>query len=338
MGIGKKELYMNTKNQKRLTDQGFTLVELMVAMAISLVVMGAIFLTFKSQQDSYVIQDQITATQQNLRSAMYMLTRDIQMAGYYTNFDGNQYTMDWDDLDGDNEIIRPLIYARNNVNVAGDNIKDNTDVIVIIKASNILGNFRQLTPGESATGSNVDATLRNVDNLLAGKCALLVKDNLSRAEFFQVQEDTGAMNLIISLIENYGENDWIYRADVIIYYVDDEDDPGDANDNDDPAHPKLRRKNLGSNQGAQVVAENIDNLQFRYLLNSGLPLIDNPSSSGNEPNVRAVEISLLARTANTNRGYIDPNTYSIGDVNYTPNNAYRRKLLCSIIKTRNIGL
>ena len=328
---------MNTKNQKRLTDQGFTLVELMVAMAISLVVMGAIFLTFKSQQDSYIIQAQITATQQNLRSAMYMLTRDIQMAGYYTNFDGNQYTMDWDDLDGDNEVIRPLIYARNNLNVAGDNIKNNTDAIVIVKASS---NFRQLAGSESASASTVDATLRNVDNLVAGKCALLVKDNLSRAEFFQVQEDTGAMNLIISLTENYGENDWIYRADVIIYYVDNEDDPGDANDNDDPAHPKLRRKNLGSNQGAQVVAENIDNLQFRYLDSSTIPnptLVDDPS--GSEANIRAVEISLLARTANTNRGYIDPNTYNIGDnPNPNPSDAYRRKLLCSIVKTRNIGL
>jgi len=324
--------------KKNLNKQGFTLVELMVALAISLVVMGAIFLTFKSQQDSYIIQSQVTTMQQNMRAAMYMLTRDIQMAGYYTNFDGNQYTMDWDDLDGDNEIIRPLIYARNNLNVAGDNIIDNTDVIVIIKASNISGNFRQLTAGESATGSNVDATLRNVDNLVAGKCALLVKENLSRAEFFQVQEDTGAMNLIISLTENYGENDWIYRADVIIYYVDDEDDPGDANDNDDPAHPKLRRKNLGSNQGAQVVAENIDNLQFRYLDSSTSPStwVDDPS--GSEPNVRAVEISLLARTANTNRGYTDTNTYNIGDVSPTPNDAYRRKLLCSIVKTRNIGL
>jgi hypothetical protein len=276
----------------------------MVAMAISLVVMGAIFLTFKSQQDSYLIQDQITAMQQNLRSAMYMLTRDIQMAGYYTNFDGNQYTMDWDDLDGDNEVIRPLIYARNNIADGGDNIKDNTDVIVIIKASNISGDSRQLTASESASGSTVDASLRDVDNLVTGKCALLVKENLSRAEFFQVQEDSGDMNLTISLVENYGLNDSIYRADVIIYYVDDEDDPGDPNDNDDPAHPKLRRKNLGSNQGAQVVAENIDNLQFQYLLNDGT-WVNNPTTL-QLTYVRAVEISLLARTAHTNRGYTIP--------------------------------
>jgi len=322
--------------KKNLNNQGFTLVELMVAMAISLVVMGAIFLTFKSQQDSYVIQDQITATQQNLRSAMYMLTRDIQMAGYYTNFDTETYTMDWDDL-GVNEVIRPLIYARDNIaDGGGDNIKDNTDLIVIIKASHISGNSRQLTAGESASGSTVDDSLRDVDNLVTGKCALLVKENLSRAEFFQVQEDTGVMNLTISLVENYGENDWIYRADVIIYYVDDEDDPGDPNDNDDPEHPKLRRKNLGSNQGAQVVAENIDNLQFQYLLSDGT-WTNNPA--GQEPNVRAVEISLLARTAKTNRGYADNNTYLMGGANVGPiGDAYRRKLLCSIVKTRNIGL
>jgi len=300
---------MTKKNQN---NQGFTLVELMVAMAISLVVMGAIFLTFKSQQDSYVIQEQVSAMQQNLRAAMYMLTRDIQMAGYYTNFDGNQYTMDWDDLDGTNETIRPLIYARNNVaDGGGDNIKDNTDVITIVKASS---KTRPLADPESATGSSVADALRNVDNLKAGKCALLVKANLSRAEFFQVQEDSGDMSLTITLVENYKENDSIYRADVIVYYVDDEDDPGDATDNDDPANPKLLRKNLGSNQSAQVVAENIDNLQFRYLLNSGPPLIDNPS--GSEPNVRAVEISIQAITVN----------------------GQKTRTLTSLVKTRNIGL
>ena len=87
----------------------------------------------------------------------------------------------------------------------------------------------------------------------------------------------------------------------------------------------------------QVVAENIDNLQFRYLLSDGTWTND-PAAAGQEPNVRAVEISLLARTANTNRGYTDTNTYNIGDVSPTPGDAYRRKLLCSIVKTRNIGL
>ncbi len=320
---------MNKKNQKRLNDQGFTLAELLIAMAISLVIMGAIFLTFKSQQDSYVIQDQVTATQQNLRSAMYMLTRDIQMAGYYTNFDTDTYTMDWDDLDGDNEVIRPLIYARNNVaDGGGDNIKDNTDVIVIVKASS---EGRALVAGEAATAGTITLTTRDLDgdgnddlNNTGKKYGLLVKEDLSVAEFFEVDSAAGNITPPGGLTQNYDLGDLIFRADVIIYRVD-----------EDAANPALRRRNLGSDNGYRVVAENIDNLQFRYLLSDGT-WTNNPA--GQEPNVRAVEISLLARTANTNRGYIDPNTYSIGGVNYNPNDAYRRKLLCSIVKTRNIGL
>jgi len=328
---------MNTKNQKRLTDQGFTLVELMVAMAISLVVMGAIFLTFKSQQDSYIIQAQITATQQNLRSAMYMLTRDIQMAGYYTNFDTDTYTRDWDDLDGDNEIIRPLIFSRNNVaDGGGDNIKDNTDVIVIVKASS---NFGVLGANDSASGNTITLVTLGVgsgtgqiDLNDAGKrFGVMVRSDLSRAEFFEIPTGTGGppFSTVQSFLQTYDEGDLIFRADVIIYRVD-----------ENATNPSLRRRNFGQDNGYQVVAENIDNLQFRYLLNDG-DLVDADDIKFNPPNVRAVEISLLARTANTNRGYTDTNTYNIGDVNYTPvapDNQYRRKLLCSTVKTRNIGL
>ena len=320
---------MNTKNQKWLTDQGFTLVELMVAMAISLVVMGAIFLTFKSQQDSYVVQAQITATQQNLRSAMYMLTRDIQMAGYYTNFDTNTYTtIDWDPTLGGNETTRPLIYGRNNDDGSGNDVKLGTDVIVIIKASNNSNDSRQLTGSDTIGTNTITLSPFDIDLDDSGsRFGLLIKDNLSRAEIFEITSKAGTtVTLTNNLLESYTAGDRIFRADVIIYKVDEDSD-----------NPSLRRANLG-NGGAtfNVIAENIDNLQFRYLLSDGTWT---NNTAGQEPNVRAVEISLLARTANTNRGYTDNNTYWMGGANVGPvGDAYRRKLLCSIVKTRNIGL
>jgi type IV pilus assembly protein PilW len=64
------------------SEKGFTLVELLVSMAISLVVMGAVYSTYRSQQTSYVIQDQVSGAQQNLRAAMYTMTRDIRTAGF----------------------------------------------------------------------------------------------------------------------------------------------------------------------------------------------------------------------------------------------------------------
>ncbi|MBW1937728.1 MAG: prepilin-type N-terminal cleavage/methylation domain-containing protein [Deltaproteobacteria bacterium] len=67
---------------KSSKSNGFTLVELLVAMAISGIVAGAIFTAFQSQQKSYLIQDQVTEMQQNLRAGMDIMVRDIRMAGY----------------------------------------------------------------------------------------------------------------------------------------------------------------------------------------------------------------------------------------------------------------
>lgn len=65
-----------------ISNQGFTLTELLVAMVISGVVATGIYSTFYSQQKSYMTQEQVAAMQQNLRGAMHILGRDIRMAGY----------------------------------------------------------------------------------------------------------------------------------------------------------------------------------------------------------------------------------------------------------------
>jgi len=44
--------------------------------------MAALYSTFKSQQDSYVNQEVVAEMQQNLRAALYMMARDIRIAGY----------------------------------------------------------------------------------------------------------------------------------------------------------------------------------------------------------------------------------------------------------------
>ena len=70
--------------QKKTTksNQGFTLIELLVAMTIGLAVMAAVSMTFRSQQKSYILQEQVAAMQQNLRAAMFHVVRDIRMAGW----------------------------------------------------------------------------------------------------------------------------------------------------------------------------------------------------------------------------------------------------------------
>jgi len=61
--------------------KAFTLIELLLALAISGVVMAGVYSAYYSQQKSYITQEQVAAMQQNLRAAMYIIQREIRMAG-----------------------------------------------------------------------------------------------------------------------------------------------------------------------------------------------------------------------------------------------------------------
>ena len=65
----------------RLSNQGLTLIELMIAMTVFLLVLGGIYSTFQSQHKSYLMQEEVAAMQQNIRAAMFYMTREIRMAG-----------------------------------------------------------------------------------------------------------------------------------------------------------------------------------------------------------------------------------------------------------------
>jgi len=61
---------------------GYSLVELLVALVISLIVMGGIYLTSISQERNLHIEDRVAELQANLRAGIYLLERDLRLAGY----------------------------------------------------------------------------------------------------------------------------------------------------------------------------------------------------------------------------------------------------------------
>lgn len=63
-------------------DSGFTLVELIIAMAISILVVTAVYSAYVTQNKVYNNQESVAEMQQNLRASLHSLTRDIRMAGY----------------------------------------------------------------------------------------------------------------------------------------------------------------------------------------------------------------------------------------------------------------
>jgi len=65
----------------RSSNQGFTMVELLVAMVVSLLALAAIYSTFLAQHRSYQVQEETAGMQQNIRAAMYYMQRETRMAG-----------------------------------------------------------------------------------------------------------------------------------------------------------------------------------------------------------------------------------------------------------------
>ncbi len=61
---------------------GFTIAELLIAMALSVIVMGAIYNVFISSNRSFHTQDRVADAQQRVRTGLVFMARDIRMAGF----------------------------------------------------------------------------------------------------------------------------------------------------------------------------------------------------------------------------------------------------------------
>lgn len=67
----------------RLSRQnGFTIVELMVAMVISLILLAGVSQIFLSNRETYRVQSSLSRLQENARFAIDLLRSDISMAGF----------------------------------------------------------------------------------------------------------------------------------------------------------------------------------------------------------------------------------------------------------------
>ena len=70
------------QNSIKNNERGFTLVELLIAMVISLVVLTSLSSAFISQRKTYDVQEQITEMIQSTRGAIDIISREVKMAGY----------------------------------------------------------------------------------------------------------------------------------------------------------------------------------------------------------------------------------------------------------------
>ena len=105
-------------------NEGVTLIELLVALALSGILMAALYRVFIGGQRIYTVQEQVVDMQQNARAAIDRMTREIRMSGYRKDILDSQ-----GNVGGFTQVITP----GNNVNYIGNN-DDQITIIIADKA------------------------------------------------------------------------------------------------------------------------------------------------------------------------------------------------------------
>lgn len=130
---------LQSKNISLTKQHGFTLVEIMVAVAVSLLLIAGIIQIFISNKQTYRINESLSRLQENGRFAIELLNRDVRMSGYMG-------CANLENITPNNIVSSPppdvifdltnIINGDNNVTAGNSlNAVANTDTIVVRRAS-----------------------------------------------------------------------------------------------------------------------------------------------------------------------------------------------------------
>lgn len=322
--------------------QGFGIVELMVALVISLILLGGVSQIFLSSKKSFTIQDSLGRQQENGRYAIDTVTTDLRRAGYW----------------GGNAQIEDITGSLGPVNDNGTCPTDTTWGRMLdrrITGLNDTSAGYACIPTGGTTGRYLRGdvlTVRYAAPWLVGGTTtpayennrIYLRSSLFRGRIFQGSTEGDSQNALTtppSLTER--ESELIARA----YYI---GDSGRRCNNGDVI-PSLFRQTLGPNGTpiAEEIAYGVDHLQVRYGVDTdGDRSVDqyfdagsaNLDSTDEWEQVIAARVWVLTRAECPETGFNHSGgAYAMGVFNYTPADTtdfgYRRQLFQTTVQLRN---
>jgi len=215
---------------------GFTLVELMVALALGLVILSSVLEAFSSQDKAYRVQDQITAMQQSVRASADLMVEDVRMAGYGLPSSGVGSWVTWVAMASNPQVTDGGGGAPDSIDIAAAFDSDVASLLVpAVAGTNVL----TLGAGE---GSNFNTTDKSV--LFLGRNESAVVMGVA-GDVLTIDTDPGtAGNQALST--NYPAGTPLEAVRVISYQL--------------VGTTLMRDENLGD--GDQPVVDDIEDLQF----------------------------------------------------------------------------
>ncbi|HEU5359790.1 MAG TPA: PilW family protein [Candidatus Deferrimicrobiaceae bacterium] len=314
-----------------LGKDGFSLIEVMIALLIVAFSMTAIFASFNFQQKSYLAQNAVAEMQQNVRGAVQFFEMDARNAGF--------------------GIPSHVLYKLPALLVGG------TGSIVMVSGLGVLdggasGTDNVYTIYLSATATELAASMPQPSSELkvvdaggwqAGDIAIIFDD--TTADVFQVTAVQASNHLQHnpqglfsgSFSKAYGEGSTVAKISYAGYYI----------DTSDPAHPTLTR-NILDNTGnfvPQIVADDIEDFQVRLVLENGSEydpdyFLTAPGDA-QRGNVREMRVYIMGRTRTAEKDWNEgpiPKWNRTSVASLAPYNKHRRRSMEMVIDLRNSGI
>jgi len=324
---------MMRTSRLRSRQAGLSLVELMVALTISLLVLTALSAIFISSSRSRNEMQKSTQQQESGRYAAELLADNLKMAGYLAEFDATPLTTPATLPDPCATSIANLLTAMplhvQGVNDATDipsclsDVKDGTDIVVIRRASTCVAGVAGCpafvdgepyfqaslcTPNDGSGAELAHAISTDADYATYHFALSTSASDFTRRKTSCVATDIAA----------------IQRYFVQIYFIANNNESGDG-------IPTLKRAELGAGAFSIVpLVDGIEDMQIQYGVDTdgdGVPnsYTSAPADTAAWRNAMSASVHLLARNSTSTQGYTDSRVYTLGDKEVSaPNDGYKR--------------
>jgi len=236
-------------------QSGLSLIELMVALAVSAILLLGVTTVYTASKRSYQVTDEFAGLQENARFALNVLTRNIRMAGFtgcgnLEFMEVNNNVKKDKEIDSDYDFTDDLLivgYAASDTwpNKPTD-ILDGTNAITIRKGSACSAALTGTMPNKnSAIETSGTCDFQKGEILLITDCETAdIFEKTNTAE--DKQENNG------DLSKAYGSDAFVYKFEHLIYYI----------QNNTEGKPSLYQKLVG---GAETeLVPNVEDMVLNY--------------------------------------------------------------------------
>lgn len=358
-----KHARLQFSTQPTAPSGGFSIVELLVAMAISLILLGGVVTIYSSSKSTYEVVDRVSRVQENGRFALDAIVRDLRSAGYigcsraenvtFTNALRSSTQLSWNFADGvvgheysSGTTWVPGLDAGLSSATTGTYGSDALVLRVPVQGG-AAGALRLTQKMSSSTDTLKIAAVGSsvLGPLEPDKQVIMVADCHARSvfEITSYTKTTGVIQHAVSdptsstpgnETDNIGHayeiNSQIVPMRTVAYYI------GSSS----PGRIGLWRK-IGAGTPEELV-EGVERMELRFGFDTNADRIADEYRTANDVtnwgNVISVSIALLARSPEQ-YGTADTANYVLLDQTFTaPGDRYMRQVFTTTVTLRNRAL